>query len=395
MKTAKYIGMAAVAGLVLWLAGCGGGGGGGSQMAIAPPSGGSIASGRTYGWATETTRPPADPNYVGIPSRQTGRMAAALLPGTLEIPVQPGTKGMSFQSQCAADFYGIDGTRRQDIMLAMAATFCWKSDGLVQFDLTTVSAIPADKILLAELRLYQYDQYGDFGDTWKYNFEVAAYPNTTAWDEATAWYYKQPAYATNVADNRIVITGDPGWRSWDVTDIVKSWQNKTRVNYGLRLETLNSGAPYDSTAFFYDEVSGAAQNPSLAPMLVLYVVDDAVTTHFFTDSDLDGVPNESDACPYVGSIPMTDVDQNGCPDTAVELYNIILADELKLRLEIHLSGEALDIVNASNAGDVKTAKRLLNHMKDEIARRAGTKIPANVAGFLLDYIGSLLIQLGP
>lgn len=288
------------------LAGCGGGGGGGSTAAIAPAAvqDGRDTTARQYNWHATATARLNTGNYVGIPAqiKKQGRETGLIPAGAISIELTPSTKGMSIQSQCGADNSGrADSIRTSYIWLAMAAKFCWEYDGMLQFDLSPLQGIDPFNIVYAELRLYEFSYFGYNFDTgssvWEYNFEAGALPNTSSWDEATAWYYNQPTYDITYPDDRITLAAETGWKAWDVTEIAQDWMFGFMENNGVRLVTYNSYAPSDSNALFFDEESGAQQWPSLAPKLVVYYVNSGTTPPVTSTVDVSDVQNLLAAAP--------------------------------------------------------------------------------------------------
>lgn len=183
---------------------------------------------------------------------------------TLTLTIQPSIEDMSFQNKCGADYYGSQETSTWDsIHLAMAWIYCWSVDSLIEFDLTSIN-IPAEKIISAELHMYQYHSGSHSNNgVWVFDFDAEVYPNLEPWDRGTAWYYNQPAYDSSYT-NKILITKDLGWRIWDVTEIVQDWQNGIIPNYGLRIFTIdNPLASEDSGAAFYSSETGGELTPKL------------------------------------------------------------------------------------------------------------------------------------
>jgi hypothetical protein len=184
--------------------------------------------------------------------------------GVLSTTIQPSTKDLTFQSKCGADYKGKEGsTRNLTLQNSMAWLYCWKYDGLVEFDLTPISDIPADNIISAELHLYQWRAIGHHGDPWVYDFYIEVYPNTEPWGEETTWYYDQPSFDSGYT-NKILITTELGWKIWNITAIVKDWQSGVISNYGLRVFTVdNPAANLDSTANFYSREEGGELVPKI------------------------------------------------------------------------------------------------------------------------------------
>ena len=104
---------------------------------------------------------------------------------------------------------------------------------LIKFDL---AAIPAGtNINQATLRVYYF---------------VCALPGTTttltayriseSWDEMTATWNTQPAYAEAYGSASFV-SCNTDWKSFDVTALVQAWVNGTYSNYGILLRSPEGG----------------------------------------------------------------------------------------------------------------------------------------------------------
>jgi hypothetical protein len=382
--------------LMVWVAGCGGGGGQGdggvqpatvaaddnldtSQSAERALTGATGAAN-----ATGVASLPNDKNYknIEIPPRQRARRAASLPTGTYELTLTPSTQGMGIQGSCAADYSGHDGSVTTGaIWLAMAYNTCWSYDGLLQFDITPAAGITTpNNIVYVELQLYMYTSYGQQGAAWLYDFQAGAYANTGPWDEASTWFYSLPAYDTTTNDNRIVITKDLGWKVWDVTDIMVRWQTGAIPNYGLRLHTFPSRAPRDSNAFFYDETSGAAQSPSLSPRLVIY---------YKLDSDMDTVPDETDACPTVSALGL-DADLNGCIDTTTGLSDLSTTLNLPGPTMSYITEDVRQALDAHRRGNFNDSIKWHLLMYRNIERDKGRNIPNAKADLLMRFLDNII-----
>ena len=248
-----------------------------------------------------------DPDGDGLTNLQEYLIAGSGGVGTTII--QPSIKDLSFQNQSGADYSGKNGsTWNQYLPLVMTYIYGWKIDGEIEFDLAAINNIPSDNVISAELQLYQYQSYGQNGP-WIYDFFVGAYPNTSAWDEATTWYYDQPSFDSSYA-NEILITDELGWKMWNITTIVKDWQDGVIPNYGLRLLVLdNPASNNDSHANFYSREAADELTPKL---VIQHYLQGSNPNNPDTDGDV--IPDGSDNCPLIPNPNQTDTDGDGVGD---------------------------------------------------------------------------------
>ena len=99
---------------------------------------------------------------------------------------------------------------------------------LVKFDL---APIPPDVSLVsAQLQLYQTGASGVL--SYSVSPDLA---QRSDWDEAAVTWNNQPAF-TNVGDAAVTLDTANGWKTWDVTNIVKQWLSSNPApNYGIGL----------------------------------------------------------------------------------------------------------------------------------------------------------------
>ncbi len=369
----------------LWFAGCGGAG----SSAVHEP-GATTAPNITrnvMSTATATVMIPDEAKAVQkpTPSVVRTRAASSVPAGTLRA-ILPVVKAMSYQNECAAYYFGRDrSVRTQYLWLAMAVFDCWDYSILVQFDLSGLAGINSDDIVLAELEMYQYSDFGHHESSWMYDFEASVLPVSGTWDESTTWFFNRPATEAGFPDNRITVTNETGWKNWDVTDAVKAWHSGVLHNYGFNVFPHNAGMPLDSNAFFYDETGGAAFSPPLSPRLVVYYKEPAppVTT----------VMPPPGTCVVPSAPGVQDADANDCVDSIYDLHDLIKSQGLDKRLTKKLLRKADKALKEYKKGKKDKALKELLKLYNEIEKHRGDKkkdIPGGVADMLEAYIENVM-----
>ena len=97
---------------------------------------------------------------------------------------------------------------------------------LVRFD---ISGIPADANIL-QVRLYLYlTNSCDLGER---IHKVTVYRATGPWEEMSVTWYSQPGYAEPYGSAWIP-SRTWGWYSFDVTGLVRAWEDHSLHNYGM------------------------------------------------------------------------------------------------------------------------------------------------------------------
>jgi hypothetical protein len=100
---------------------------------------------------------------------------------------------------------------------------------LIQFNLTDIPA--GTSISQATLRVY-YQICGVLGTTTM----LTAYRVDEGWEELTATWNSQPAYAEAYGSASFTACAS-GWKSFDVTALAQAWVNGTHPNYGVLLRS--------------------------------------------------------------------------------------------------------------------------------------------------------------
>ena len=81
-------------------------------------------------------------------------------------------------------------------------------------------------IISAKMMVYQYRRTDD-------GINVPIYRVTSSWGEYTITHNNQPSYNTSALGT--INTTNNGWKSLDITNIVKNWLTGVYPNYGIRI----------------------------------------------------------------------------------------------------------------------------------------------------------------
>jgi hypothetical protein len=123
-----------------------------------------------------------------------------------------------------------DGNYGSSFLMRAGAYSGAANRALIQFDLT---AIPTGtSISQASLRVY-YQVCAVLGTT----TTLTAYRVDESWEELTATWNSQPAYAEAYGSAAFTSCAS-GWRSFDVTNLVQGWVNDDYPNYGVLLRSV-------------------------------------------------------------------------------------------------------------------------------------------------------------
>ncbi|WP_460417577.1 DNRLRE domain-containing protein [Planifilum fimeticola] len=142
---------------------------------------------------------------------------------------------------------------------------------LIRFD---TSQIPdTANVILAELNLWTWYEYGDSGTLEVYPLNRAFGEKTATWNQAdssVSWTSPGGDYAGTPSDTVSGITNDPKWRVWDTTSIVQDWVKGEKDNYGFLLKKKDEATAPNGYVLFLSE---EAEEPELSPKLVVYYTD--------------------------------------------------------------------------------------------------------------------------
>ncbi len=100
--------------------------------------------------------------------------------------------------------------------------------------------------------------------------EIAVYRVSSRWEESSITWRNQPAFAAYDDYEHILNLGDEGallWLTWDVTDLVAGWADRSFDNYGLVLKVPVERADWYCARTF---VSRENHEVELGPQLVVY-----------------------------------------------------------------------------------------------------------------------------
>ena len=119
----------------------------------------------------------------------------------------------------------------------------WASDGLVKFDISSISK----GSLIKSAKLYFY--YFQYLSTNPAGRELKLYKITRDWDESTTNWNNQPSYHSTSSTGAPVPGMINNWMEWDVTSDVQDFVNRAIDNYGWKITDENYwGSPGISNA---------------------------------------------------------------------------------------------------------------------------------------------------
>ncbi len=170
----------------------------------------------------------------------------------------------------------------------------WVGRSLIRFNVA--QDLPAEAIIdSADLTLYLYDS-GELSR----QLVLTAHLIAEDWVESEVTYNTKPG--TDQPVDATTISTSLGYKTFDITDIVKAWHNAP--HYGLELR----GPEYE-TQFDLSFYSRHDRQQGRRPTLV-------ITYHLPPppDSDGDGVPDQGDNCPYNYNPDQIDSDADGLGD---------------------------------------------------------------------------------
>ncbi|MFA4880253.1 MAG: DNRLRE domain-containing protein [Candidatus Doudnabacteria bacterium] len=128
----------------------------------------------------------------------------------------------------------------------------------LQFNLSHF--IPLDAtVTRAYLKLYLFDNFCYTNATAPMNIRI--YRVSGRWSEQSITYQSQPDASTvDGASLTLPLNSDAGYKTWDVTNIVKGWIDNQYLNYGLRTYYYSVN---NCQATFYARETGEGMKPQL------------------------------------------------------------------------------------------------------------------------------------
>lgn len=118
----------------------------------------------------------------------------------------------------------------------------------IKNDFSALSGVPASNITKAEIHFYYYGH--------QENDPTYAIKRVLAdWDEMTLTWNNQPARSASYLDCPAL--SGYGWKSHDVTTMVKEWVAGTYPNYGLAFEGISIGTRQHSYLYSKEYNSGS------------------------------------------------------------------------------------------------------------------------------------------
>jgi hypothetical protein len=201
---------------------------------------GSKSLGDTWEYTGEAPSPTSTPTIGPSPTPTmtplSGYLAIVLkpLPPTPTPTPTPTPPNTFYSTSDSTIAQGLVGWNSGDFTYMLAGYDDYLSNlevvrSLVQFDL---SGIPSGmSITNATLNVY----YMDWHDYEYYMRTITTYRISSSWSEMEVTWQNQPSYAE--AYGSAVIRSDDNWRyiSFNVTDLVRAWENGTYPNYGIML----------------------------------------------------------------------------------------------------------------------------------------------------------------
>lgn len=120
-----------------------------------------------------------------------------------------------------------------------------------KYDLSALSGISSANILEAEVRFYFYGS--------QFSNPTYAIKRVLAdWSESTLNFTNQPARSASYLDCPAL--SGYGWKSHDITTLVKEWVAGTYPNYGIAFEGISNG--YGQNSYLYSkEYNGGSHAP--------------------------------------------------------------------------------------------------------------------------------------
>ncbi|MFH1726581.1 MAG: LamG-like jellyroll fold domain-containing protein [Elusimicrobiota bacterium] len=110
------------------------------------------------------------------------------------------------------------------------------------------------------------------------------------------------------------------------------------------------------------------------------------------DDDNDGVPDESDACPYEDA-SSRDADQNGCIDAVEDLPVTIEVLDLPAGTESSLTSKAANAAAAAEKGGAKAAANMLEAFINQVEAQRGKKLTDEEADLLIAFARNAIAGL--
>ncbi len=117
----------------------------------------------------------------------------------------------------------------------------------LKFTLPTLNK--GDMVINADMNLCQYDD--SFYSSGTDNLQVNAYAVNATWNPTSLTWSNQPAYNSTILDYNY-ITRTSGWKSWDITKVVKDWYDGDIANNGIMLKANNESTDWAAYGVMVD-----------------------------------------------------------------------------------------------------------------------------------------------
>ena len=232
-------------------------------------------------------------NDAGLESSFSDQVDLIASAPAYETPPVSGTITKVFGSAAEADYVGtiqdtfLNLNTTTSSPLEYLNTYTWPENMAANAIIMKVdlSQLPGNaQIQNASLQLYSYEAGGDSIYTISAHKVINRNPNLSActgytydglneWTANTSCYNNIPLAQADinaaVAVNNLDLSA--GYKSWDVTELVRDWQAAPATNYGLLLNSDNVAAADSYRNFISTEGSDANLRPKL---VVTYTVND-------------------------------------------------------------------------------------------------------------------------
>ena len=246
------------------------------------------ASPYTFTWNTAAAANGSHTLYAKATDTSNNATISAGIPVTVSNTASAGTYTVTFGNATGADYPNtlqdtyIDINTNVNATSTLLSTYTWPQNTpcnaiLMQWNL---SALPANaQIQSATLQLYMNYMEAGGGDS-SYTIPVSkiinkspviaktngyTYDGTTPWDPSSIPYNSIPLAQANIspAVDTQQIDKTYGYKSWNVTSIVKGWLATPANNYGLLLNGSSTNGADSNRGFASSRASDPTQRPKL------------------------------------------------------------------------------------------------------------------------------------
>ncbi len=180
--------------------------------------------------------------------------------------------GMKEDTYAESGYPGISPWNNRNIYLGYDTLYGkMKTRPYLKYNLNNLinSEIKPEKIEKAELKIYQYVNNRSTP------YETEIYQINSTWDHHHLNWYNQPA---TTLYNSTLLSSNNGWKTIDVTDLIKTQLNPETTNYGLSLRLKNEMS--NGVIFWSNACSSTPSPPSCSSgqephLLITYEINEA------------------------------------------------------------------------------------------------------------------------